>query len=246
MRYRVFQRKFNRRLRMLNSMMKGIVLLAVIPWTLLVLAACGDSRQERKVQAHKPLAQSAPKKDHCENLHKVIGINDLLLQMHENLGSSCIFQIPPNDLERIWGIKIDAPGRYPVTSIFKLFDGKKFDGSPNSMFYVTRRDNSKYGPSFDVVLTNAYHSKGGEIFPGGKFPSFLKKPAVTEIVVDNVHFHSPLAGQPRARIYPDGDVKAFTRYTWGGGGATRGEAGLSFGVLYRMDHYITSRRGESK
>lgn len=42
----------------------------------------------------------------CKNLGKVNNIDDWLYQVHSNINSQCLFEMPVSELERIWGLPI--------------------------------------------------------------------------------------------------------------------------------------------
>lgn len=42
----------------------------------------------------------------CKNLGLIADVDDLLYQMHSNLNSHCLFEIPVEELEKIWGIPV--------------------------------------------------------------------------------------------------------------------------------------------
>ena len=48
-------------------------------------------------------AESTPPSN-CTNLHQISGIDDFVLQVAENIDSSCLFEHSPKELAAIWGI----------------------------------------------------------------------------------------------------------------------------------------------
>ena len=60
---------------------------------ILLLAGCSDGVTQ----------EQGMKNQACKNLAKIKGIDDLLFQMHSNLDSYCLFEMPTEELERIGG-----------------------------------------------------------------------------------------------------------------------------------------------
>ena len=75
-------------------------------FTIFTALAQGEGKED--AVPYKELKKHIPAE--CRGLHKVKDIDDLLLQIYTNIDSHCIFDIPMETLERIWGIPLfDRP-----------------------------------------------------------------------------------------------------------------------------------------
>lgn len=129
----------------------------------------------------------------CKNLHKVVDIDDLLKQMYDNIDSDCLFNIPTNELEKIWKIKIFD---YDYNKIKTYNDGQKifqeinqFSNKQQSLYIMRTLNIDKStiknkDDEFIIYSTNRYGSYS--IFEGSfteeKFPYHLPKPKIKELI----------------------------------------------------------------
>lgn len=189
----------------------------------LACAACNGRAPETMQVSTLPAVMkeeiSKPREiDNCRHLHKVVDLYDLLKQMHDNLDSTCLFDIDPKQLERIWGLEIqgvtdsrvirDAAG-IPIKDNFFL----KPLGGPLDQFYVAFGEGS-INRIFTVRLTSNYQRQGGVMFPSGRLPQFLDNWEETAISGGVSHEPGIPMDAIRHRIEPNSDLKYRTKYTW--------------------------------
>ena len=111
---------------------------------ILLLAGCSDGVTQ----------EQGMKNQACKNLAKIKGIDDLLFQMYSNLDSYCLFEMPTEELERIWGI--------PVLDFTDLKYDKRFDAIDSlNTLYVRRYDDYEQKQKRELIIsmTDTYVEK---------------------------------------------------------------------------------------
>lgn len=149
------------------------------------LNACSPTQQA----TNHTEASTMTKTNQCVNLHRVTDIDDLLKQMHDNINSQCLFEMPTSELERIWGIRIfdftefdsqnvnqlseQSPEQYKVfnNKFNKLIDIVNQHHTQHTAIYLKKYTNGNFEPNeknnpniirFEIYTTSAYqklHSK---------------------------------------------------------------------------------------
>lgn len=127
--------------------------------------------------------RAAKESSACKNLSKVINIDNLLYQMFSNIDSTCLFDMPVEELEEVWGVKIlDYVGKSgdEVSKINEVWQ-KIVDRSDIEIF-IARKSNNYNGNSkyFTVYATFYYfeHNGFGGSIGQGRLPDSLSKPFV--------------------------------------------------------------------
>lgn len=191
--------------------------------TSLILSGCSDKKEQKLSVQNGATRNGQEKNGGCENLHAVTDINDLLLQMYENLDSHCLFQLPKDDLEKKWGIKIFGGNRNSneLERKFRV-DGPYFRGKP----YRNPADAifvSKFGATparaayFQIEPTDAFLNSGGTFFPGGRFPQGLPRPySIRSCSISAEHGPKIMCADEQIA---GGDLKKNTFYYWVKNGA---------------------------
>lgn len=117
----------------------------------------------------------------CRNLHKVIDVDDLLKQMYDNIDSHCLFDMPTEELESIWGVKIfDFSNVDDISESTALVEEYHVYNRNNDTFFITKQknENSVY---LMISPTEVYINKTNGIWYGnmglGKFPADFPAPS---------------------------------------------------------------------
>lgn len=108
-------------------------------------------------------------------------IDDLLFQFYSNIDSQCLFEMPTEELEKVWGIRVLD---YINASSDKLneLNIKANKASENEESFFVRKADFEQGISaFYIDLTDKYRDKnrgwGGSVGKG-QFPELLPPPQV--------------------------------------------------------------------
>jgi len=124
-------------------------------------------------------AVSDPKTAPCKGLKPYNNLDELLYQFYINLDSDCLFKMPVEELEKIWGIKIlneerANPETYSTFSELEFYD-KPYKSEKDAFFVGTFRgkDNTNV---FWVNITKKYFEKYATLFPDGNFPKLIPEP----------------------------------------------------------------------
>ena len=140
---------------------------------ILLLAGCSDGVTQ----------EQGMKNQTCKNLAKIKGIDDLLFQMYSNLDSYCLFEMPTEELERIWGI--------PVLDFTDSKYDKRFDAIDSlNTLYVRRYDDYEQKQKRELIIsmTDTYVEKNTPFWGGsiaqGQLPALLPKPIVITPISD--------------------------------------------------------------
>ena len=163
-------------------------------------ASAQDDGKEDAVP-YKELKQHIPAE--CRGLHKVKDIDDLLLQMHSNLDSQCLFKIPVEILEKIWYLPIIDSGDF-----YALPDSEKELIQKENNVFIQRDIHNSF--CYIVVSDEVYISKRIQAKepPYKRFPKNLPPPRQEEF---------NFAGHSVIRIRSLGDEKyyrQFVMYYW--------------------------------
>lgn len=152
----------------------------------------------------------------CKNLHKVVDIDDLLKQMYDNIDSDCLFKMPTNELETIWGIKIfDNPSTQNFAIDF-ITTEYNFTFAKYTSPEVTK--DNLYIAKHTSQGTNAFYVFGGyargefgigSSFEKGKYPYHLPPPLIYPFE------NHEIAEIPAViSIYNNKDYKPMHYYFW--------------------------------
>ena len=140
---------------------------------------------------HAPAAvtkETAP----CKGLKPFNNIDELLYQFYINMESDCLFEMPVEELEKVWGINIlYRKGGLSIEESIKeskerreLEKGPDFRGKPylsaKDAFYVrvsrNHKDKKKV-TSFFMEMTLYYDEHYGSLFPPDSPPQLLPPPS---------------------------------------------------------------------
>ena len=155
---------------------------AFILFLFTIFTASAQDEGKEDAVPYKELKKHIPAE--CRGLHKVKDIDDLLLQIYTNIDSHCIFDIPMETLERIWGIPLfDRPA-------YKSIYGEWGDILDNASTlymeknYMYEHDKDLKGkPYYSIHYTKTYGKKNsffGGSLGRGFLPKNLPRPKVIE------------------------------------------------------------------
>ena len=137
--------------------------------------------------------QAAP----CKGLKPFNNLDELLYQFYINLDSGCLFEMPVDELEKIWGIKILDEERFKPKNLQPVSETEfyyKPYKTENDAFYVQlsrhRADSflitgDREAIRFSLKITKEYFEKQGALFSDGSLPKLLPKPNTTFYVGQN-------------------------------------------------------------
>lgn len=152
----------------------------------------------------------------CKNLQKVKDIDDLLFQFYSNLDSQCLFAMPTQKLEKIWGIRVLD---YIGASSDKVNDLniESQERWENKEGLFVSKENFEQGiPAFHIRVTHKYVDKNkgwGGSAGKGQYPKFLPAPQIVNKHVDEsdqkprIHGSRPII--PKNTVY-----EKYSRYYW--------------------------------
>lgn len=204
----------------------------------------------------------------CRNLGKVNDIDDLFFQMYSNLDSNCLFEIPAEELESIWGLpvldfssgedqKIDAAwARY-----------HEINAKEKTLYLEKRQDHAATRPyplSFHVKASQKLHERPAEKSEGpyspfggsmgeGKFPRNLPKPTQKRMYKPNsflaVAKGANIVNEPLPPSHPASkiDYRGYNFYYWINKGQDPGKPLLLISITERalspdIEFYQKGRR----
>ena len=147
----------------------------------------------------------------CKELKKINNLDELLYQFYINLDSDCLFTMPVEQLEEIWGIKIDVKG-----NSYMDFQGKPYK-SDRDLFYVekyTRGIGENLITGFIIKPTHEVYKKFGTLFPEGNFPKLLPPPIIKEDPPPHYPAALIVEGKPEFVFPPEKFPKHFKSYKW--------------------------------
>lgn len=156
----------------------------------------------------------------CNNLHKVKDIDDLLLQFYSNIDNQCLFDMPTQELEKIWGIRVldyiaTSPEKRGALRGNLNREVQKIRANGKGLF-VKKVDFEHGVVAFDINLTNKYLEEnegwGGSVGKG-KFPELLPPPQrVNDLYEDTLEDMYIPGSKP---IAPKGTVyEKYSKYYW--------------------------------
>lgn len=112
----------------------------------------------------------------CKGLKPFKNLDELLYQFGINLDSDCLFEMPVEELEKIWDIKILSKERRKPKNYYPLSETEFYNKpykSERDAFYVEMDPNSAPGKNiFLIRITRDYQEKHGALY-AGKYPDFL-------------------------------------------------------------------------
>lgn len=137
-------------------------------------------------------ATSMAEENMCTGLKKVNNVDELLYQMYINLDSDCLFTMPLEELEEIWGFKILSRGcLQPGRSSLELWNSTDFKGKPYyseaDAFFVEAHCKNNRTMQFVIVITEAYFEAHATLFPEGNYPRLLHEP-IEKLRTPPIHY----------------------------------------------------------
>ena len=127
-----------------------------------------------------------PKTAPCKGLKPYNNLDELLYQFYINLDSECLFEMPLEDLEKIWDTKIFSYDRLREGVYLpydRLEEIRKIPGFYNKP-YKTEKDafyiehSNWIHVAFSIVITKEYYEKYATLFPDGNLPKLLPEPII--------------------------------------------------------------------
>lgn len=120
----------------------------------------------------------------CKNLDKVDDIDDLLFQFYSNIDNQCLFEMPTEELEKIWGIRVLDYVDLSFEEKSQLnVEFKNIKRNEEGIF-IAKENYEQSIPAFHIHLADKYRKKnngwGGSVGKG-QYPKLLPSP---EIVSD--------------------------------------------------------------
>ena len=199
---------------------RRICVLAFLFFVTFAATAQGDGKEG--AVPYKELKKHIPAE--CRGLHKVGNIDDLLLQMHENVNSLCLFKIKETTLESVWGIPIfnlarisEEDGKVRDDNILKY--DYLYDKYP--LFFITK--SKLRGTDYEalsITKSDSYFRNNlgfGGSLREGSFPKLLPKPieVFRKNEANTVHLYPPLdLSEPVYYISPNTVYKPYYYYYW--------------------------------
>ena len=214
----------------------NILLLAMV---CLIWAAPANAFAEEGATANPEIA-TVP----CKGLKPYNNLDELLYQFYINLESDCLFEMPVEELEKVWGIKILSDKRVQGEAHYKLrmsadFKNKPYKSEKDAFFVAVQRPfRSKSDENvFYLIITKEYYEKHATLFPDGNFPKMLPAP----FAVARSTFPSfGMAPDPPVRPYIGQINMGRYTYYWASSDLTR-EIAL-IGIFGVNEILITRRR----
>lgn len=127
-------------------------------------------------------AKTAP----CKGLKPYNNLDELLYQFYINMESDCLFEMPTEELEKIWGITIYS---YDKSNSERYFFNKLKEEAASSsstprphkpekedFFVVVTQSKENQTTAFEIRIAENYKEQHGAFFPDGNFPSFHPQP----------------------------------------------------------------------
>ena len=162
----------------LEEMFKYIhtLLLAMV---CLILAAPANVFAEEGVAAN-PEAATVP----CKGLKPYNNLDELLYQFYINLESDCLFKMPLEELEKIWGIRIHDTNRSRRDPEYLkrlreegyMFDSKPYKSEKDAFYLKAYIDNEGNIIELFIKTTKEYRDKYGTLLADGQYPKLLPPP----------------------------------------------------------------------
>ena len=144
---------------------------------LLICSLSQMVRAEEAVSAASSEA-SAP----CKGLKPYNNLDELLYQFYINLESDCLFEMPIDELEEAWGIKILSSGLiFDSNFYYKPYKSEK------DAFYVSISNRGGGMIDFKINITKDYYDKFATLFPDGNFPKLLPEPIGEKVTRSLLH-----------------------------------------------------------
>ena len=159
----------------------GTLLLAMV---CLILAAPANVFAEESVTANPEAVTNT-----CKGLKPYNNLDELLYQFYINLDSDCLYEMPEEELEKIWDTKIlsnkrvkRGEGSLNFLRTTSDFQNKPYNAEKDA-FYIEIKSSRIVGNShlnqFDIIVTTEYFEKHATLFPEGNFPKLLPEPIIT-------------------------------------------------------------------
>lgn len=187
----------------------------------ITLTCCTQANSEDKNNLSNNQRSSTMNQETCRNLHKVSDVDDLLKQLYDNIDSYCLFDMPTEELESIWGVKVfDFSNVDNISESRALVEEYHVYNRNNDTFFITKQknENSVY---LMISPTEVYVNKTNGIWLGnmglGKFPADLPAPSKIhrmphEVSLPNVSSDFKPRPSPKNSVY---DTWSFY-YWWQG------------------------------
>jgi len=136
----------------------------------------GPDMAAKEITLVPPEVRASP----CQDLKPFNNLDELLYQFYINLDRDCLFEMPVEELEKIWGIKIMDTEREPDIPSYELRKRRDFYVKPyesaKDAFYVERMPDRNGKNVFIIHITSQYRDKYYTLFPNNDFPKLLPKP----------------------------------------------------------------------
>lgn len=154
---------------------------------------------------------------HCNNLHQVKDIDDLLLQFYSNIDNQCLFEMPTQQLEKIWRVRILDYVNADSKKISDLnTEFHRIIENEQSLF-ICKKDFEQGVIALDINLTNEYIKQNtgwGGLISKGQYPKLLPLPQVVSVFFDEPYEILPVIHSTRPHIPKDTIYREYSYYYW--------------------------------
>lgn len=154
----------------------------------------------------------------CKGLHKVTDVDDLVQQMYANIDSTCLFDMPSSELEKVWGIKVFD--RVSVNEDSRsVFNDQYINYINNENNIFIEKDEDKDGVYFVLKSSLLYQKKYNMWNMGsmsnGTLPKYLPLPDYKNFEPSiSVHAMLSPSQEERANNRQDRYFMPWTRAVW--------------------------------
>lgn len=157
----------------------------------------------------------------CQNLGKVKDIDDLLFQFYSNIDSQCLFEMPTEELEKVWGIRVLDYINASSDKLNELNKEVKRIRKNEEGIFVRKVNFEQDISAFNIHLTDKYRDQNqgwGGAVGKGQFPKLLPPPQVVSDFVEPNNLVD-LLNEPDIRgewpIIPQNTVyQKYSKYYW--------------------------------
>jgi len=135
------------------------------------------------VAEENPAAAGDPKTAPCQGLKPFNNLDELLYQFYINFDSECLFEMPVEELEKVWGIKIlfgdrAKPGKFSQIRDTADFLYKPYASEKDAFYVEIGRTYKGIRGNIIIRITDEYYKRHVTLFPDGSYPKLVPGPLV--------------------------------------------------------------------
>lgn len=152
----------------------------------------------------------------CKDLGKVTDIDNLLYQFYSNIDSQCLFEIPTQELQNIWAVRIYDYTDLTLDERTTLQKDFKEAFSIPYRLIVIKTEHEGVIKFYVITSTRFDQSAWGGKVGKGEFPSLLPKPNIQSVEFEliserYIHGYTP---DNRAKPLSNSVYKKYSTYYW--------------------------------